>query len=202
MRAGLGVLAAGLMLGCVNGDDSTGPPPGSLGGACLTNGTCDQGLECQIIGNKALCEQPDATVDAGGDVSPPVEGGSDGGTDATAECGTPVATYPCNGQHCYTDAGMACCLTTNTCASQCSSPSWACVTYNDCTSGEFCCVTATVSAGPCGTTAIDTGLVAQCAQTCSSGAFATCQQDNDCPNPNTQVCKAVALDGQTVGFCM
>jgi hypothetical protein len=79
------VFLAGLWVQCV-GNDNTVPDaaaPGSLGGPCFTNNTCDAGLACVIDQGSAVC----AMADGSGDENTPDAAPDAAQGDAAAEAG-------------------------------------------------------------------------------------------------------------------
>src|SRR5258707_5616557 len=109
----LAAASCALALGCVGGD-SSGKPPGSLGGPCFANNTCNTGLACVLNNGSGVCEQPDATTtDAPADS--PADAVTDAGTEAEAEAScqqTVTPREPCSSS---CDGGV-CCPTVGTCA--------------------------------------------------------------------------------------
>lgn len=196
-----------LLFACVNGDDTSGPPAGSLGGPCLTNGTCDAGLECVLENGKGTCEQPDATVDATVDQSAadaPAEATSDAGTDAPAEACAAIPQEPCPGKGaCLT----GCCATTGYCAnsSKCTDNStpWSCVNGANCGDAGLCCIGITIEdAGTCPPVAISTPSACHGGGICTAGQNALCTSNTDCP-PSAPTCTTILVEGMTtpVGVC-
>jgi hypothetical protein len=90
---------------CV-GDDTAGKdsgtdgglPPGSEGGPCLSNGTCNQGLVCVLENGNGVCRTPDAGADgAPNDAGPDAPG--DAASDAPSDAVAVVCTNAGTGQY-------------------------------------------------------------------------------------------------------
>jgi hypothetical protein len=199
----MGAVAAVIVMGCVSGDDTSGKPQGSLGGACFANNTCNAGLSCVLESGVGVCEPPDATVeDAPSDQSTqdaPAEGASDAGSEAEAEAGCSVQPDAACPSGCSSEL---CCITTETCttAAQCTDPNaaWSCSRPSDC-NGSHCCVALAFSAG-CPLVG-QLSSTAACNATC--GGSQICLVDQDCGNLPGTSCKAISLVGTNVvtGIC-
>jgi len=201
-----------LMLGCVTGDDSNGNAPGTLGGPCFANNTCNTGLVCALENGSGVCEQPDGTSpdaptdgptssDASQDqtaADAPADGTSDAPSDAGSDACDAESNAPPICAGCTT--GEKCCPMTRTCYSsgcgtQCSDVCW-CSNVSSCGGTSFCCLPVTPSNGcPLTVSAsgtISTSCVAS-ASDCANGVF-LCETDSDCPS-NVHTCTGVAVQG-------
>lgn len=189
MRLSIGALL--LLGGCslvtsltdLGGPDASmsadGPAPGTLGGPCYMNNTCNAGLVCELLSGTGVCAaadgaaQVDGAADAGSDgfvmdviVPPPIDG----------SCKTPHGPYESDaGVFCpyLADGGETNCGTGRQCCipaaglgpSQCISGASLCTWLDasaknadfrcnetaDCQSGQICCLT------PPGTVGQDNG---------------------------------------------
>jgi hypothetical protein len=181
-------------------------PPGALGGPCNSNGTCNTGLTCGVVGGTAQCVVVDASTDAAVDAGPRI-------------CPLKPTVYPCGGQ----DPPFACYGPTQSCSlTGCSGATdiqWQCFSPNQCNSP--CCVaasnavltgTADCSQGTLQMQAVDggggvSGAVCSQGAQCPSGATQLCQANSQCPTG--QVCSPVqiknggiSMNGAVVGACV
>jgi len=208
------VFVAPFVVACVNnGDDTSGKSPGTLGGPCFANNTCNSGLTCALENGSGVCEASDATLDApvldtGNDVTTPGDAG-DAGVDADAACNvTEAPNLLCNAS-CLNqpDAGGGCCPKYQACIDQpvdCPSlPTWSCQSRADC-SNVPCCISATVTPGcPPSITFSTTEPGAVCASSaaCMTDQVALCSQSSDCPNQTCVGVENLTISG-SVGVCM
>jgi hypothetical protein len=205
-RQWVGLLSLLAFGNCVNsGDDTTTKPQGSLGGVCFANSTCNAGLMCTLVGSSALCEIPDATVDA-----PVDQGAPDAGSDVSDAALCDVAPEIACGTDC---GGTGCCPKVEMCqmpgvdggAALCiGNDFWACQQNSDCTgAGEACCAVVNVSdTSACPPTYMVMGAPACSTTACGGGTNPQiCTHSSQCPTTQP-TCVGVSLDTFTVGFCM
>jgi hypothetical protein len=209
MRRWVWLLAGGLgcsvawVVSCVS-DSNTGIPPGTDGGPCLQNGTCDNGLVCGLVNGNGVCQPPGSDAssdspsknDAGSDGSP-----SDSGvSDADATCNPQPAfdfVNPCDGgAACYDelDADFACVVCPGPYTQFFSPP---CTRSIGTSKSAVCCVQSAslVDAGGCVLTLDITGSAGTLAEpACGAGGKILCGANADC---------AHALDAGlvTLGVC-
>ncbi len=225
--SGAGVLAVDA---CVSDDTQNGPQPGTLGGPCLQNGTCDNGFTCVIAGSSTLCEVPDATTDSGGDVVTDHNvadvmdaGGGDTATDATdaaPPCDAAITShFTCSGstsEACYDFATTdhQCVTGTTSCQSLYTNIFLAqCYAGSTCqTSQPWCCLGGGLSdtlTGCPGTLTIGQNAGAFCYSTatapCVDAGIALCDLTVPCPNGHAcipvDVTQPPGLAGQIFGVC-
>jgi hypothetical protein len=188
---------------------------GVLGGPCFANGTCNDGLACNLVEGTAKCT---ASTDAhSGDASsniPPSNGTSDAASSDPTVCKFQTTPFPCGDQlpptACY-GATQSCTLT----GCNGSDLAWQCNSARQC--GTACCVSpnaATLAPGAgCaeGTLLITAGagLGAACSSdtACAAGATQLCQANSDCPQgqrctPVKIIGAGAALNGTIVAACV
>ena len=218
---GVWIGVAMLGIGCVGGDSSNGKSPGTLGGPCFANNTCNTGLSCVLENGAGVCEGADGSVlDAPADQSTSDVTTTDSASDAPADvndagCSQSLApSTACPNQSCDNpDAGTtACCPKTGQCVdaiNNCSNgqiPIWSCQSRADCVN-QFCCVAVNnlsfdtcPPSGQFDTSLTDQNATAACSASCSSAQVALCANSGDCPQQTTCVGVAVGL-GQPLGIC-
>jgi hypothetical protein len=216
-------LLVGGFAACVSDSNSNAPNPGSLGGACLQNGTCDTGLVCTIVGSAASCEPTDAggmdaSVDQTNDVATADASDASDAKD-TSTCDAPItASFPCTGSApigCYDYAtSMHQCLASATAClnSAYTTPFVAsCFANADCKSATpWCCLGAAsphdLNSCP-GTLMIVSGAGTSCTATPCVDAGETPLCNRSAPCPDGHACIPVntpsppGLAGENFGIC-
>lgn len=217
----IGLIGLAAFAACVGADPVAASPgrvdgaePGTRGGDCYRNGSCDATLECR----GGICVPLEEAAEAGGS---DLDGGD--GTDANAdgEAGTtPVATcdagftpqeqsralcpFPTNAASCSTNTGCCSKTAVNECASDpatCTGGDtfWRCTSKAQCNPAAVCCVSnggALVSPASnpdaCPGSVLDNVAETACVASCPS-KIELCSSDADC---------AGALQCRQVSFTM
>lgn len=207
-----GLAIAALALGACVGDTPT-TQQGVLDGPCYTDGTCNPGLKCTVVGGSAKCVvSSDASVN---DAAVTTDSAVDSGP---LSCKFSPTPYPCGDpQPPSTCFGLAASCTLTGCNS--TDIRWECNSPNQCT-GTPCCLPAAsallVGSPNCtqGTLQLASpdagGIVGtSCKQglACPPGETQLCQSNSQCPTGT--ICSPVkvtggpgSMNGYTVGACI
>ena len=215
---GICLASVAAVVSCV-GDSGTpsGGGPGTLGGPCLQNGTCNAGLACAIVGSAALCTQPDASIDGAvadagadhnsGDAAPGVDA-----SDAAPPCEAGITTPPFSCPQYYND-----CYDVDSMAHVCQASSTGCMNmytnffiancFATCGANQPCCLSpASATPGCPGTLSIAARASSACTTTgsCAVGEIALCTPSQPCITGKcvpAKVAGVPALQGTVFGFC-
>ena len=216
---GTAVVGSFAVAGCVGDEPSSATAgtlaQGVLGGPCFANGTCNEGLSCELVEGEAKCTTSSgAPAGDASSVDPPSNGNTDAGRSGPPVCKFQTTPFPCGNEKpptaCY-GGTQSCTLT----GCNVGDIAWACNSARQC--GTACCVSAdvaTLAAGAAcaeGTLLISAG--ASSGATCSSGTACAagdtqlCQANSDCPQgqrctPIKIIGAGAALNGTIVAACV